>query len=72
MKTEKIEQPSEAEESANAAHVWRKKVQVDLVDRMRQADVTLESAEFWFERFRRAFQREIETKKIVDAEKGRR
>ena len=58
---DKFDQPSDAQEAANAAYVWRKKVQADLVDSLRKVDITLEAAEFWFERFRRAYQREIDT-----------
>lgn len=57
----KHDQPSEEQEAANAAYVWRKNVQSELVAALRQIDITLESAEFWFERFRRAYQREIDT-----------
>lgn len=57
---DKFDQPSEAQEAANAAFVWRKKVQADLVDSLRNVDIKLEAAEFWFERFRRAYQREID------------
>lgn len=57
----KHDQPSEEQEAANAAYVWRKNVQTDLVEALRRLDITLESAEFWFERFRRAYQREIDT-----------
>lgn len=63
------EQPSDAQEEANAAYVWRKKVQSDLVESLRKVDITLESAEFWFERFRRAYKREKETEAIAKAEK---
>lgn len=56
-----IEQPSEAQEAANAAYTWRKHVQGELVDELRKISITLESAEYWFERFRRAYQREIDT-----------
>lgn len=55
------EQPTEAQEIANAAYVWRKKVQEDLLQAMRDPSIKLESAEFWFERFRRAYVREEQT-----------
>lgn len=59
--TKNHDQPSDQQEIANAAYVWRKKVQSDLIEAMRHADIGLERAEFWFERFRRAYRREIET-----------
>lgn len=62
---DKFDQPSEAQEAANAAYVWRKKVQADLVDSLRKVDITLEAAEFWFERFRRAYQREIDSAAVA-------
>lgn len=57
----KYEQPSEAQELANAAYVWRIKVQTDLVTALRDTSIKPEAAEFWFERFRRAYRNEIET-----------
>lgn len=48
-------QPTEAQEQANAAYVWRKKVQGDFIDAMRQVNITLDDAEWWFNRFTRAY-----------------
>jgi hypothetical protein len=55
------EQPTEEQEIANAAYTWRKKVQSDLIEAFREVSIKRETAEFWFERFRRAYDREIET-----------
>jgi len=55
------DQPSEAQEIANAAYVWRKEVQEKLLAAMRDPNIKLENAEWQFERFRRAYLREIET-----------
>lgn len=65
---DKHEQPTEAQEVANAAYVWRKKVQGDLIEAMRNVDISLESAEYWFERFRRAALRERDTKAAAKKE----
>jgi len=54
-------QPTEAQEAANAAYVWRKHVQAELVAVMKEPTVKLETAQWWFERFTNAYKREIET-----------
>ena len=55
------EQPTEAQELANAAYVWRKQVQSDLLEALRDPGISPEKADFWFERFRRAQARELVT-----------
>lgn len=53
-------QPSEAQELANAAYVWRKQVQAEMISVLRDPSVSLDTAEWWFERFSTAYRREIE------------
>lgn len=53
------DQPSEEQEAANAAYVWRKNVQTELLGVMRDPTVKIETAEWWFERYRRACIREM-------------
>lgn len=60
-------QPSEAQEQANAAYVWRKQVQAELVATMRDPSVKLETAQWWFERFTNAYRREIEAEAAAKA-----
>lgn len=60
-------QPSEAQELANAAYVWRKHVQVQMIDVLRDASVSLDTAEWWFERFSIAYRREIEAEQKAKA-----
>lgn len=62
-------QPSEAQELANAAYVWRKQVQSELLAVMKEASVKLETAEWWFERFSTAYRRELEYQKAAEAER---
>jgi len=59
------DQPSEAQELANAAYVWRRHVQADLVEAMRDTSIKLEKAQFWFTRFINAYNREIEANKVA-------
>lgn len=63
-------QPTDLEERANAAYVWRKKVQGDLIDALREGNITLETAEWWFKRFTLAYRREIETGAAAKAERA--
>lgn len=62
-------QPSEAQETANAAYVWRKQVQAELVSAMSDPCVKLETAQWWFERFTSAYRREIEAECLAKAER---
>ncbi|MDX0973549.1 hypothetical protein GOL21_28165 [Sinorhizobium medicae] len=59
-------QPSEAQELANAAYVWRKHVQSELLTVMKDASVELDTAEWWFERFSTAYRRELEYQKLAN------
>lgn len=54
-------QPTEEREIANACYIWRKKIQSDMVDAMRSSDVTLDDAQWWFDRYRSARIREAQT-----------
>ena len=58
-------QPSEEQEIANAAYVWRKRVQGDFIEAMREINITLETAEWWFERYRRACIREMDAEEAA-------
>lgn len=60
-------QPSEAQELANAAYVWRKHVQANMIDALRDASVSLDTAEWWFERFATAYRRQIEAEQKAKA-----
>lgn len=62
-------QPTKEQEAANAAYVWRKQVQVELVAAMRDPCVKLETAQWWFERFTNAYRREIEAGSVAKAVK---
>lgn len=46
--------PSEKRESANAAYLNRKSIQEDLIERMRNSTISIDQAEFWFNRWKRA------------------
>lgn len=61
-------QPSEEQELANAAYVWRKKVQEDLLREMRAPDISLELAEYWFQRWERAKLREDDYARVAKGE----
>lgn len=64
-------QPTEEQELANAAYNWRKKVQADMVSVFHNQRIrSLEEAEWWFERYRRAYRREMETEAAAKAAKG--
>lgn len=66
-------QPSEEQELANAAYNWRKKVQADMVSVFHNQRIrTLPEAEWWFERYRRAYLREMETEAAAKDAKERR
>lgn len=53
-----VPQPTEAQEAANAAYVWRKHVQEEMLTALRDPRIKLETAEWWFERFVNAYRRE--------------
>jgi predicted double-glycine peptidase len=59
--TKMEEQPSDAQELANARYVWRKHVQTEMLGALRDPSIKLESAKWWFDRFVRAYEAEIET-----------
>lgn len=65
------EQPTETQELANAAYVWRKDVQEQLLSKMRESSISLETATWWFERWTNAKLREIEYQKLADQEKNK-
>lgn len=46
--------PSEKREAANAAYLNRKSIQEELIERMRNATISIDQAEFWFSRWKRA------------------
>jgi hypothetical protein len=64
-------QPSETAELANASYVWRKKVQEDLLDVLRDPSITVEKATWWFERWTNAKLREIEYEKLAAEERNK-
>ena len=64
------DQPTEAQEAANAAYVWRKKVQEDLLTAMRDPSIKLEQAEWWFARFSNAYRRELHLTSSAKADRA--
>jgi len=58
-------EPSEAQELANMAYIWRRHVQEDLVAALRDPSIKLDAAQFWFERFTNAYNREISTQEAA-------
>lgn len=60
-------QPTEAQELANASYVWRKHVQADMIEALRDPCIPLDKAEWWFERFSNAYRREIEAETATKA-----
>lgn len=63
-------QPSKEQELANAAYVWRRKLQADVIDVLRDGNLKLDTAEWWFERLLNAYRHEIETDHAAKAARG--
>lgn len=64
-------QPAEEVEQANAAYVWRKEVQRQLLSAMQDPSVKLETAQWWFDRFSRAYEKEREANQRVKEQQKR-
>lgn len=49
------------QEAANAAYVWRRKLQTEMAASIDDSDMTMEKIDWWVSRLRFAFDREKET-----------
>lgn len=63
------EQPTQKQELANALYVWRKQVQQDMLEKMRDVSIKLDEAEWWFERFLTAYRNEKDAEEAAREER---
>jgi GH43 family beta-xylosidase len=61
--------PSEKQELANARYVWRKQCQADLIERFRDPGIKFDDAQWYFLRFKAAYEAELEAQEAASAER---
>lgn len=61
--------PTEKQELANARYVWRKACQADLVSRLGDPSIKFDDAQWYFLRFKVAYEAELEAHEAARLER---